>query len=337
MNLDDVISSFGGEYGFIITLDDEKKISIPIGQEPIEFPTPALAIVAKVKNDVVFNHIDKELKKNPGLIIVDKGDLKMRTMTLPIPLPIEVRPTLARTGDYMILASSDSLVQELAAVKGGKKGFKSTEQFKRLSKGVPMEGNSFVYVSDTISKTIHEIQQKAIAMSGKVDPAQAAAMQKMFASASPSMGFAVSANGDEGWIAVGNGTHSLNGAVVAPALIAPIGLLAGIAVPNFVRARETSQMNAIINNLRMLDGAKQQWALENKKGGSDEPTMADLEPYLGRATMKPIIGEKYIVNPVNASPQVEFTSKVRSYSAGSRASLDDLVAGQSSMSRTRKR
>ena len=54
-------------------------------------------------------------------------------------------------------------------------------------------------------------------------------------------------------------------------VVAIIGLLAAIAIPNFVRARTTSQMNACINNLRQIDGAKQQWALENKVTGAATP------------------------------------------------------------------
>ena len=45
-------------------------------------------------------------------------------------------------------------------------------------------------------------------------------------------------------------------------VVAIIGLLAAIGIPNFVRARETSQTNACINNLRIIDQAKQEWALE---------------------------------------------------------------------------
>src|SRR6516164_10295386 len=66
-------------------------------------------------------------------------------------------------------------------------------------------------------------------------------------------------------------------------VVAIIGLLAAIAIPNFVRARTTSQKNACINNLRQIDGAKQQWALENKKTSADSPpTSTSLTPYLGR-------------------------------------------------------
>src|SRR4026208_535932 len=47
-------------------------------------------------------------------------------------------------------------------------------------------------------------------------------------------------------------------------VVAIIGLLAAIAIPNFVKARQTAQKNACINNLRKIDGAKEQWALENR-------------------------------------------------------------------------
>ena len=59
-------------------------------------------------------------------------------------------------------------------------------------------------------------------------------------------------------------------------VVAIIGLLAAIAIPNFVKARTTAQKNACINNLRQIDGAKEQWALENKKVASDTPVDSDL-------------------------------------------------------------
>ncbi|HZQ46696.1 MAG TPA: type II secretion system protein [Verrucomicrobiae bacterium] len=67
-------------------------------------------------------------------------------------------------------------------------------------------------------------------------------------------------------------------------VVAIIGLLAAIAIPNFVRARTTSQMNACINNLRQIDGAKQQWALENKATSTASPGVTDIQPYLGRGS-----------------------------------------------------
>jgi prepilin-type N-terminal cleavage/methylation domain-containing protein len=66
-------------------------------------------------------------------------------------------------------------------------------------------------------------------------------------------------------------------------VVAIIGLLAAIAIPNFVRARSISQMNACINNLRIIDAAKQQWALEQRQVSTSIPDASgsDLQPYLG--------------------------------------------------------
>jgi prepilin-type N-terminal cleavage/methylation domain-containing protein len=63
-------------------------------------------------------------------------------------------------------------------------------------------------------------------------------------------------------------------------VVAIIGLLAAIAIPNFVRARTTSQANACINNLRQMDGAVQQYALENKLSSAATYTLSVLKPYI---------------------------------------------------------
>ena len=59
-------------------------------------------------------------------------------------------------------------------------------------------------------------------------------------------------------------------------VVAIIGLLAAIAIPNFVKARTASQKNACIANLKQIDGAKATWALESKKVNTDTPNATDL-------------------------------------------------------------
>ncbi|MDB6125379.1 MAG: epsG [Pedosphaera sp.] len=67
-------------------------------------------------------------------------------------------------------------------------------------------------------------------------------------------------------------------------VVAIIGLLATIAIPNFVRARLKAQQTACINNLRQIDAAKQEWALEAKAGAAVTPQLSNIQPYLGRGT-----------------------------------------------------
>ena len=93
-------------------------------------------------------------------------------------------------------------------------------------------------------------------------------------------------------------------------VVAIIGLLAAIAIPNFVRARATSQANACINNMRQIDAAENEWALEQgKTTGSGPPSLTtDLTPYI-KLNSNAVIpqcpaGGTYTTYTVGSTPQV---------------------------------
>ncbi|MBC8094837.1 MAG: DUF4190 domain-containing protein [Akkermansiaceae bacterium] len=64
-----------------------------------------------------------------------------------------------------------------------------------------------------------------------------------------------------------------------------IPMLLAIAIPNFVKARETAQKNGCINNLRSIDEAKHQWAADKQKQTTDIPAESELTPYLTNRQM----------------------------------------------------
>ena len=82
-----------------------------------------------------------------------------------------------------------------------------------------------------------------------------------------------------------------------------VPMMLAIAIPNFVKAREAAKANACINNLRQIDAAKQEWALENNKKNTDTPTQSDLTRYLrnGQWPTCPTAGT-YTINPVGEAP-----------------------------------
>ncbi len=89
-------------------------------------------------------------------------------------------------------------------------------------------------------------------------------------------------------------------------VVAIIGLLAAIAIPNFVKARATAQKNSCIANLKQIDGSVQQWALENKKAATDTYALTDttLLAYLkgSRLPACPGGGSYSAGSTVSASP-----------------------------------
>ncbi len=66
-----------------------------------------------------------------------------------------------------------------------------------------------------------------------------------------------------------------------------VGLLATIAAPTWVRARTQSQTQVCLNNLKQVDGAKQQWALENKVAPTITPSYADISSFLKHSVLCP--------------------------------------------------
>jgi general secretion pathway protein G len=95
-------------------------------------------------------------------------------------------------------------------------------------------------------------------------------------------------------------------------VVAIIGLLAAIAIPNFIKARATSQQNACINNLRQIDGAINEWALETGKKNSDPiGNVATVSAYIKLNANNSVpgcpAGGTYNVYNVGDSPQVTCT------------------------------
>jgi len=91
-------------------------------------------------------------------------------------------------------------------------------------------------------------------------------------------------------------------------VVAIIGLLAAIAIPNFVKARQTAQTNGCIANLKQIDGGVQQWAIENKKTSTDTPTATEVAAYLkGGAIPSCPGGGSYTIQSVSQNPLCNVT------------------------------
>jgi prepilin-type N-terminal cleavage/methylation domain-containing protein len=88
-------------------------------------------------------------------------------------------------------------------------------------------------------------------------------------------------------------------------VVAIIGLLAAIAIPNFVKARTTAQKNACINNLRQIDGAKEQWALETKQTPTAAVDQAAVDLYIKGGTPKCPASGNYTYGDMATPPKCD--------------------------------
>jgi prepilin-type N-terminal cleavage/methylation domain-containing protein len=93
-------------------------------------------------------------------------------------------------------------------------------------------------------------------------------------------------------------------------VVAIIALLAAIAVPGFLRARKRSQASRILNDLRMIDSAVDQYAIETNRKTGDTVSVADWTNYLKKGSLlynsgNSLLGTAYGAQTVDTIPQVK--------------------------------
>ena len=97
-------------------------------------------------------------------------------------------------------------------------------------------------------------------------------------------------------------------------VVAIIALLAAIAVPGFLRARKRSQASRILNDLRLIDSAVDQYAIETNKASGSTVAVSDWTNYLKKGTAlfntgNDLFGNSYGGQTVDSLPKVPATSK----------------------------
>ncbi len=96
-------------------------------------------------------------------------------------------------------------------------------------------------------------------------------------------------------------------------VVSIIGLLMAIAIPGFVKSRDQSQLTAVYSNLRIIESAKDQWALDNKKGTGYSIDLPALSEYLKGGTIKPVVNEVYQSNLIGSPPYATATVRLGTY------------------------
>jgi prepilin-type N-terminal cleavage/methylation domain-containing protein len=116
----------------------------------------------------------------------------------------------------------------------------------------------------------------------------------------------------------GTSFQSVSGITLVELLmvVAIIGILTAIAVPNFLAMRSRAERDACINNLRQIRLAKEQWALENNKDYDDIPSASDLDTYIKDGTASLVcpadpamsFATSYHINNIGSNPTCKIST-----------------------------
>ena len=99
-------------------------------------------------------------------------------------------------------------------------------------------------------------------------------------------------------------------------VVSLIGLLTAIGIPNFIRSRECAQIHSIFDNLRIIESAKDEWALQNHKGTGDTADWIDLAAYIKGGTVKTMANETYTIDAIGSPAFAVADVKLGTYNSG---------------------
>ncbi len=270
IDLNALIGSLDGESGIILTLDDAKMCKIPVKNVTLEFPEPALAIVMYVKNDALFNLLQKLVPIPP------QGDGKTKKITGPvIPLPITLNPTVAQEGNLLIFATNGKIVDEILARQ---KGLSKSAEFAKLSVDMPQNGNAYTFLSAKVMKTLFAVQYQAAAAAGEESKKQVSLFERLNLFPKDLAIYSVKQNTAEGFIQTSNNNLPMGGTALLPAM-AVGGVVAAIAIPNLLTAQAKGKQKATMGDLKMISVAVAMY-IEDKGYAPKVKTMAELKTAL---------------------------------------------------------
>ena len=304
--IDKLIESLGDESFFSIQLAADKTVLIPTQGNPITIPQPSFVLGIAVKDDTLMRAVERRLTNAcPTTTSVVEG-VQMRSAMLPPVIPFPMQPTWATHEGFFLLGSSAEALGQAIEARRQKNGLLQTEAFKKAFATLPMVNNGLLYASPQLGELIQSWQsreQPAQARHGLPQGEAFRALTSMMGrDATSSSSALVFVNLDDGLLTTGT-TSSGGQDVMLSSVMAPIGMLAAIAIPNFVKARTTSQQNTCINNLRMIDSAKEQWAMAQNKMDGDEVDPDGIKEYM-RGARIPVCpqGGTYTLGPVGTTP-----------------------------------
>jgi len=160
IDADRLLKSYGGRLGFLLTLDPEKRVTLPLGTKPLSIPEPALALLVRVNDTYLFDTFKSKLAVLGKSKISENGGVKKIAFPrLPAPFPLE--PVIAQKGQWLLVASRDSLVENVFNGRGPR--LAGSDAFKETAYKLPRRGNGFGYASPLLPRLVAQMLRENIA------------------------------------------------------------------------------------------------------------------------------------------------------------------------------
>lgn len=276
-----VIQNWKGHMALVGRFDREKTLKLPVGNITL----PAFSLLISI--DGLAPAVKDALAKSTEFSMRKEGDLELYEVKEQLPVE-SIKPVFAIDGSTLIFATSPAFITEC---RQQKTGLAQQPEFQKAIARLGNEGNGLLYVSpwfftrlrqvETLNPNLPaEMKQTVHLVLAKVPETDRALVS-------------VRTNLPEGILVRSYWNRSLKQDVAMIAVYNPvtIGFLAAMAIPAFEKVRTASQEKVVLNNLRQLSAAADQYYLENGVTTATYDQLVGPDKYIREIT--PANGENY--------------------------------------------
>jgi type IV pilus assembly protein PilA len=282
ISLIDLIYGLKGRSAFVLRLDETRTMRWP-GRQALVLPAMSFFVCIEGIGQVV----EPSLAKVPLLRRSEAGVRHIYEFAQP--LPIEgVQPAVVIDGGTLFVTSSLAF---LDACRDQKSGLAQTPEFQRALAEVGTEGNGFTYVSPRFFEQVRRVESLNPNLPAESKPTLSFVMANLPKVDRPLVANRI--NLDDGILVRAHLNRSMKQDLAAVSFYNPVtlGLMAAMAIPSFQKVRAASQEKAVLNNLRMLAAATDQYCLETGARSATYDQLVGPDKYV--RMLNPVAGEDY--------------------------------------------
>ena len=277
-----IVQNWKGRSALVMRFEDGPGIRTP-GPDGVQLPAFSLLLTV----DGIAPSLHDALVKIPMFERRQEGTLEL--FELKIPMPVEsLKPVIAIDGSTLMIATSPKFLAECMNAKGG---LAQTAGFQKALAPFGDKANGIGYISPHFFAKLHELETLNAHLSAEPKKILAMVLANIPQADRPLI--TVRTNLPEGVLIRSYWNRSLKQDVAVMAFYNPVtvGVLAAMAIPAFQKVRTASQEKVVMNNLRQLAAAADQYYLETGKKRATYDDLVGPDKYIRQ--LNPVAGEDY--------------------------------------------
>ncbi len=302
IQLDKLLKSLSGSMGYLVTLDPQKTITLPAGDTPLTIPEPSMAIVLAVRDSTLFDLLKAKLPPQIARYAEQKNKRSLHFTHFKLPVPFD--PMIVQVDGFLIAASTQVLAEAMLTAREKGNGLTGQGEYKQLAAPLPGKGNGFQYMGSRLWKVYAGILERV--MADKTASAGDTEMMRTVTALIPAdmrmLGILQNDRDGSVYTAVCNLRPEL---IVALPVVGALGVVAAIAIPNFVTATEKAKQKKAMGDLRTISTALEAYLTDHgtlPRGKTLAELKTSLEPmYIKTLPGQDPWGHDYLYRQISTS------------------------------------